>query len=80
MNNEVVSQNPHIADMLRNLSSVHEELRAANRDLVDALSRSESADRIADFEQRVALLNELADAIAQKISILAEAQVREGPR
>lgn len=66
--------------MLRSLSSVHEELRAANRDLVDALSRSESAERIADFEQRVALLSELADSIAAKISLLAEAQLREGPR
>ena len=66
--------------MLRSLSSVHEELSAANRDLVDALSRSESAERIADFEQRVALLSELADSIAAKISLLAEAQLREGPR
>ena len=75
-----VRQPPDIEDMLRQLSSVHEELRAANRDLVDALSRSESAERIADFEQRVALLNGLAESIAAKISMLAESQAREGSR
>ena len=78
MNNDGVPHHPDIAEMLRHLSSVHEELRAANRDLVDALGRSESAERIGDFEQRVALLNEIADSIAAKISIIAEAQVRGG--
>lgn len=59
---------------------MQEELKAANRDLVDALGRSESTDRIADFEQRVALLNGLAESLAEKISMLAEAQLRESRR
>ena len=80
MNNADVTQSPNITEMLRQLSFVHKELREANRDLVDALGRSESAERIADFEQRVALLNELADSLASKISVLAEAQLLEGPR
>lgn len=75
-----VPEAPAIVDMLHELSSVQQELKAANRDLVDALSRSESADRIADFEQRVALLNGLAESIAEKIAILAEAQFQESRR
>lgn len=67
-----------IVDLLHQLSSVQQELRAANRELINALGRSESAERLADLEQQVALLNEISDSLAERVRMLAEEQAREG--
>jgi hypothetical protein len=67
-----------IVDLLHQLSSVQQELKAANRELIDALGRSESAERMADLEQQVALLNEISDSLAERVKKLAEEQAREG--
>jgi hypothetical protein len=73
-----VPQPNTIVELLHELSSVQRELKAANRDFVDALGRGESAVRLADLEQRVALLNGISDSIAEKVKALAEAQARTG--
>ena len=69
-----------IVDLLHQLSSVRQELKAAHRELIDALGRAESAERLADLEQQVALLNEISDSIAERVKTLAEEQAREGGR
>jgi hypothetical protein len=76
--NTAVPQNDSIVELLHELSSVQGELKLANRDLIDALSRGESAERLADLEQQVALLNEISDSLAERVKVLAEAQLREG--
>lgn len=78
MTGERVTQSNPIVDLLHQLSSVQQELKAANRELIDALGRSESAERMADLEQQVALLNEISDSLAERVKTLAEEQAREG--
>ncbi|MCE3269718.1 MAG: hypothetical protein K0S57_115 [Ramlibacter sp.] len=71
-------QSNSIVDLLHQLSSVQQELKAANRELIDALGRAESTERMADLEQQVALLNEISDSIAERVRTMAEEQARDG--
>jgi DNA-binding FrmR family transcriptional regulator len=75
---KLLRQSNSIVDLLHQLSSVQQELKAANRELIDALGRAESTERMADLEQQVALLNEISDSIAERVRTMAEEQARDG--